>query len=241
MPARPYPSRSSSSPATSRRGEGPLARLPRQSRAGRCSPSAPSCVDLRPAHLARAARPRPARRHPDHPGDPRHRDPEGRRRRDRPHPRGAAAPGRRPRRRRADARPLRAATASSSSCPGVSDPRRAAEVIGRTAQLTFHAVEGIADPAQRDPDSPGSTRPSGPTSRSPTRRVSRCASRRPTLTGEAVDGRAGDLAGVRHRLAGQHRLLRLRRRGLGAAHRARAPAPRPVTRPVASRSCWTAR
>src|SRR4051794_28972167 len=35
--------------------------------------------------------------------------------------------------------------------PGVSDPRRAAEVIGRTAQLTFHAVEGIADPAQLTP------------------------------------------------------------------------------------------
>ncbi len=35
--------------------------------------------------------------------------------------------------------------------PGVSDPRRAAEVIGRTAQLTFHAVEGLGDPAQLTP------------------------------------------------------------------------------------------
>src|SRR3954469_25106701 len=35
--------------------------------------------------------------------------------------------------------------------PGVSDPRRAAEVIGRTAQLTFHAVEGIGDSAQLTP------------------------------------------------------------------------------------------
>src|SRR3954451_9479552 len=35
--------------------------------------------------------------------------------------------------------------------PGVQDPRRAAEVIGRTAQLTFHAVEGIGDPAQLTP------------------------------------------------------------------------------------------
>ena len=30
--------------------------------------------------------------------------------------------------------------------PGVQDPREAAEVIGRTAQLTFHPVLGIATP-----------------------------------------------------------------------------------------------
>ncbi|MEW1696331.1 protein translocase subunit SecD [Streptomyces sp. NPDC091278] len=50
--------------------------------------------------------------------------------------------------------------------PGLSDPREAAEVIGRTAQLTFHAVtgapEGPAEPAAKDgsrvlpdPDAPG--------------------------------------------------------------------------------------
>lgn len=35
--------------------------------------------------------------------------------------------------------------------PGVSDPRRAAEVIGRTAQLTFHAVEGLAAAGSETP------------------------------------------------------------------------------------------
>src|SRR3954451_20985785 len=35
--------------------------------------------------------------------------------------------------------------------PGVQDPRKAAEVIGRTAQLTFHAVEGIAAPGTETP------------------------------------------------------------------------------------------
>jgi len=34
--------------------------------------------------------------------------------------------------------------------PGVLDPRQAAEVIGRTAQLTFHPVEGIADENDKD-------------------------------------------------------------------------------------------
>mgnify|MGYP002621068017 CR=1 FL=1 len=34
--------------------------------------------------------------------------------------------------------------------PGVLDPRQAAETIGKTAQLTFHAVEGIADEKDKD-------------------------------------------------------------------------------------------
>ena len=42
--------------------------------------------------------------------------------------------------------------------PGVQDPREAAEVIGRTAQLTFHPVLGVPDPAQPTPSpSPTST------------------------------------------------------------------------------------
>ncbi|NWF28985.1 protein translocase subunit SecD [Streptomyces sp. PKU-EA00015] len=58
--------------------------------------------------------------------------------------------------------------------PGVRDPRKAAEVIGRTAQLTFHAVTGAASgPANRpaadgsrvlaDPDTPGGHLRLGPT------------------------------------------------------------------------------
>src|SRR3954451_10167074 len=35
--------------------------------------------------------------------------------------------------------------------PGVQDPREAAEKIGRTAQLTFHAVLGAADGGQPTP------------------------------------------------------------------------------------------
>ena len=43
--------------------------------------------------------------------------------------------------------------------PGVQDPREAAEVIGRTAQLSFHPVEGVEAPAPAtsDPGSPGPT------------------------------------------------------------------------------------
>ncbi|MBB4951119.1 SecD/SecF fusion protein [Kitasatospora gansuensis] len=66
--------------------------------------------------------------------------------------------------------------------PGVQDPRKAAEVIGRTAQLTFHAVTAAADgpdgsPAAdgsrvlADPDAPGRHLRLGPTA----------------LTGEGVD------------------------------------------------------
>ncbi|MFD7552145.1 protein translocase subunit SecD [Streptomyces sp. NPDC059578] len=57
--------------------------------------------------------------------------------------------------------------------PGVQDPREAAKVIGRTAQLTFHSVEGVADRAADapgadgsrtlpDPDAPGSFLRLGP-------------------------------------------------------------------------------
>ena len=36
--------------------------------------------------------------------------------------------------------------------PGLQDPREAAEVIGRTAQLSFHPVVGLAGPNQTEPD-----------------------------------------------------------------------------------------
>ncbi|WP_445398697.1 protein translocase subunit SecD [Streptomyces sp. LE64] len=39
--------------------------------------------------------------------------------------------------------------------PGVQDPRKAAEVIGRTAQLTFHPVVGAAEKASGAPDASG--------------------------------------------------------------------------------------
>ena len=35
--------------------------------------------------------------------------------------------------------------------PGVYDPEEAVEVIGRTAQLTFHPVLGLAEPAAEEP------------------------------------------------------------------------------------------
>ncbi|MBI4941039.1 MAG: protein translocase subunit SecD [Actinobacteria bacterium] len=47
--------------------------------------------------------------------------------------------------------------------PGVQDPREAAEVIGRTAQLTFHPVLGPGDPADvRDPAAAGPATPADP-------------------------------------------------------------------------------
>jgi len=46
--------------------------------------------------------------------------------------------------------------------PGVQDPREAAEVIGRTAQLTFHPVLGLGDPADvRVPDGAGAATTAG--------------------------------------------------------------------------------
>src|SRR5690348_3468101 len=39
--------------------------------------------------------------------------------------------------------------------PGVQDPREAAEVIGRTAQLSFHAVKGVEAPLP-EPTGPAS-------------------------------------------------------------------------------------
>src|SRR5688572_23309137 len=38
--------------------------------------------------------------------------------------------------------------------PGLQDPREAAEVIGRTAQLTFHPVLGVPDPAETPTPTP---------------------------------------------------------------------------------------
>ncbi|MFC8074925.1 protein translocase subunit SecD [Streptomyces sp. NPDC057307] len=40
--------------------------------------------------------------------------------------------------------------------PDVTDPREAAEVLGRTAQLTFHPVNGVAADGASAPDRPGS-------------------------------------------------------------------------------------
>jgi SecD/SecF fusion protein len=71
--------------------------------------------------------------------------------------------------------------------PGVSDPQRAAEVIGTTAQLTFHAVEG-AGPAGSETPTAGldQTRRTGFTLADESGQPLRLA---PTsLTGEAVKG-----------------------------------------------------
>ncbi|HEU4912658.1 MAG TPA: protein translocase subunit SecD [Actinomycetes bacterium] len=45
--------------------------------------------------------------------------------------------------------------------PGVQDPREAAEVIGRTAQLTFHPVVGVEAPQPTPSPSPSPTEPAG--------------------------------------------------------------------------------
>ncbi|MET4926113.1 protein translocase subunit SecD [Streptomyces sp. PSRA5] len=46
--------------------------------------------------------------------------------------------------------------------PDVTDPRKAAEVLGRTAQLTFHPVNGAADDGASGPDRPGAGEPGSP-------------------------------------------------------------------------------
>ena len=87
--------------------------------------------------------------------------------------------------------------------PGVQDPREAAEVIGRTAQLTFHAVLGIEapTPAPTDGASPSPTDSASPTpSPSPTDAAGDdeiviededgqpLRLGQPALTGDGVDG-----------------------------------------------------
>ena len=78
--------------------------------------------------------------------------------------------------------------------PGLQDPRQASEVIGRTAQLTFHKVTGIADP---EVVPSGSASPSGaasaaasptasPTAASPAASATGTASPSPTSTGGAT-------------------------------------------------------
>lgn len=42
--------------------------------------------------------------------------------------------------------------------PGLQDPAEAVEVIGRTAQLTFHSVRGVAPPGTKTPDEPAPDR-----------------------------------------------------------------------------------
>jgi SecD/SecF fusion protein len=61
--------------------------------------------------------------------------------------------------------------------PGLQDPREAAEVIGRTAQLTFHPVLGLADPAASPSSSPS---PSASASASPSASTSASTSPAPT-------------------------------------------------------------
>ncbi|MFD9064799.1 protein translocase subunit SecD [Kitasatospora purpeofusca] len=69
--------------------------------------------------------------------------------------------------------------------PGVQDPRRAAEVIGRTAQLTFHAVTATAD----GPTAEGPTA-EGPTADGPT-------AHGPATGGPTASGATGSPAGTR--------------------------------------------
>ncbi len=80
--------------------------------------------------------------------------------------------------------------------PGLQDPREAAEVIGRTAQLTFHPVLGLATPT---PTTSGSPSPSpAPTGADgelvlPDEDGQDIRLGDPALTGEGVDGAAAEL------------------------------------------------
>ncbi|MEU0629213.1 protein translocase subunit SecD [Streptomyces sp. NPDC005989] len=74
--------------------------------------------------------------------------------------------------------------------PDVQDPRKAAEVIGRTAQLSFHAVQGQGTPTEQKPGASGT--PSGEKPDTPTGEKSGDG---PTLPDE--QGRALDLGPAR--------------------------------------------
>ena len=159
----------------------------------------------------------------------------------RPRPRGAAPAGRRARRRRADPGPLRRAPRIIVELPGVQDPREAAEVIGRTAQLTFHPVLGSGDPAAAG-DRRRRPAPAGAVEADPRRRgrASRCARpgrahRRPrsttptprsTPSGAAAGSSPLDFTGDG-------------RAGAGSSSPATPPARRRATRRAGSRSSST--
>ena len=72
--------------------------------------------------------------------------------------------------------------------PGLQNPRQASEVIGRTAQLTFHKVTGLAAP-EPDPSVSGSpsASPSAAASASPSATPSPSATGSPTDENQALD------------------------------------------------------
>ena len=126
--------------------------------------------------------------------------------------------------------------------PGVQDPREAAEVIGRTAQLTFHPVLGVPEPTAAPSDRRRHARRRRRQRRpAPTRRRAR-RRRRGRPAAPARPGRAhrrrrrrrrgGDRPAGRRRLVRHRRLPRHRPGRVGAADRRRGlPAAR---RPAAT-------
>jgi SecD/SecF fusion protein len=146
--------------------------------------------------------------------------------------------------------------------PGVTDPREAVDVIGRTAQLTFRPVLGVA--AEQSEPSPA---PSGPPAAPPSagghpnptpsagadpregspagefvlpdERGQRLRLGPAALSGQQVRGAEGQVGGL------AHGRCELTSRGTGSApgssSPARPPARRRAIRPGAWRSCWTTR
>jgi SecD/SecF fusion protein len=97
--------------------------------------------------------------------------------------------------------------------PGVLDPRQAAEVIGRTAQLAFHPVLGAAEPGDKEAvrDENGGLLKLGPAA----------------ITGDGVSDAAEQSDPQRRRP--------------GASSPGTRPAGRRTTPGAASPSCWTRR
>jgi SecD/SecF fusion protein len=89
--------------------------------------------------------------------------------------------------------------------PGLQDPREAAEVVGRTAQLSFHPVTGPGDPSKASEPTQGSdgasaapTATASPSaSSSPTTTASPSATADPSATGDASGDKAADGQGER--------------------------------------------
>jgi SecD/SecF fusion protein len=89
--------------------------------------------------------------------------------------------------------------------PGLQDPREAAEVVGRTAQLSFHPVTGPGDPSKASEPTQGSdgasaapTATASPSaSSSPTTTASPSATADPSATGDASGDKTADGQGER--------------------------------------------
>lgn len=129
--------------------------------------------------------------------------------------------------------------------PDVTDPREAAEVLGRTAQLTFHPVLGVPDDAAPDPK-PESKPKSGSESESaelvlPDESGARSGSGHRICRARGSRTHARSSTGSGERAGPSPSTSATTRPATGRASPEKPPAIRPRTNAGGSRSCWTRR